>query len=306
MTLSIWAAELGKPHVGFWPHAGEIAGLALIALGILLGVAVVRGWWLPGGFRQVEPPVLPSALEPRAALAVNSAEWEALCYPGSEVLIFELKHRFESLGAYQSFNERRCIVTDPDQITTEATGTPRIHQYPEDFPNARPVRPGCYRSEWQGRLSNGKWVDITSGEHQIQGPNLLVTILEDSQFVNFRRLALIAALHVQVENTTGMSMDAIGYADQVNGDAPWATGLTDEEKTSVKREISRLDETQQYGLNVRYFRRIAPHKTVSGWLLIPVKLPAAGGSPAITVIVRDAAGDQYQVTLPEREPQTYG
>ena len=43
-----------------WPHAGEIAGLALIVLGVFLAAAVVRGWWLPGGFT-IEQSTSPSS-----------------------------------------------------------------------------------------------------------------------------------------------------------------------------------------------------------------------------------------------------
>jgi hypothetical protein len=50
LSVGIWAAETGARHVGFWPHAGEAAGLVLVVIGILLAVAVGRSWWLPGGF----------------------------------------------------------------------------------------------------------------------------------------------------------------------------------------------------------------------------------------------------------------
>jgi hypothetical protein len=53
-AVAIWSSEAGKHHVGFWPHAGEIAGLVLIALGVFLTVALVRRWWLPGGFNRPE------------------------------------------------------------------------------------------------------------------------------------------------------------------------------------------------------------------------------------------------------------
>lgn len=52
LSVAIWAVEHGAAHAGFWAHAAEIAGLALCALGVFLAVAVVRSWWLPGGFRE--------------------------------------------------------------------------------------------------------------------------------------------------------------------------------------------------------------------------------------------------------------
>jgi hypothetical protein len=61
LAVTIWAAENSQTHVGFWPHTGEIGGLALMLLGVFLTVAVVRGWWLPGGFKEDKAP----ADEPR-------------------------------------------------------------------------------------------------------------------------------------------------------------------------------------------------------------------------------------------------
>jgi hypothetical protein len=58
VAVAIWAAELPQAQVGFWPRAGEFAGLAMFALGVLVAVAIVRGWWLPGGFR--DGPSVPS------------------------------------------------------------------------------------------------------------------------------------------------------------------------------------------------------------------------------------------------------
>jgi hypothetical protein len=70
MSIGIWAAEQGARHVGFWPHAGEVGGAAPVVIGIVLGVAIGRGWWLPGGFvgvkGEAEPggPVTAAVAEP--------------------------------------------------------------------------------------------------------------------------------------------------------------------------------------------------------------------------------------------------
>lgn len=81
LSIALLSLERGQPHVSFWPHAGEIAGLVMMAVGVFLGVAVVRGWWLPGGFRtgaSLDPsPVLP--LQPaRVDVKITStqrADW---------------------------------------------------------------------------------------------------------------------------------------------------------------------------------------------------------------------------------------
>lgn len=54
LAVAIWAAENSQSHVGLWPHAGEITGLALALLGVFLIAALMRGWWLPGGFKEDE------------------------------------------------------------------------------------------------------------------------------------------------------------------------------------------------------------------------------------------------------------
>jgi hypothetical protein len=61
LTVTIWAAENSQTHVGFWPHMGEIGGLALMLLGVFLTVAIVRGWWLPGGFKALADERKPGA-----------------------------------------------------------------------------------------------------------------------------------------------------------------------------------------------------------------------------------------------------
>jgi hypothetical protein len=227
-------------------------------------------------------------------------------FPEGKSLVFRLSQAPGPGSAIRRFTEFRCTVTDPAGGTVESTGTDSWRQYTRFvFPGAPQVQPGRYRSRWQGRLQAGEWIDIASGEHEVK-PSLVVSVLDDSQFRNFRRIALIAALHVQVENATDTAMDAIGYIHDVDAGGYWATGLTADEKTSVDREIGRLDETQEYGLPVRYVRRIGPCQTASGWFLVPVKMVAAGGSPAVAVIVRDETGNQYRATLPERQPQTYG
>jgi hypothetical protein len=304
-ALAIWAVEAGKHHVGFWPHAGEIAGLVLIALGAFLAVAVVRGWWLPGGFKRpglAAPVSVPSAI-------VNRAEWEALCDPaGPHRLVFRLHRRFGDQHAFRDFNAFRCIVTDPHEITTESDGTGIIRQYPPEFTDARPVRPGRYRSEWKGRASDGRWVDITSGEREVEAaPPLIVKILDDSQFENWKYIALIAALHIQVENTTDAPILIGGYAwtSPCDGEPQWDDHATGDEILSIKREIARRDETQQHGQPLRHYARIGPHQSISGWFLVPVTRKPRGGTPACTIIVSDSVGNEYRATLPARSPQVY-
>jgi hypothetical protein len=140
-----------------------------------------------------------------------------------------------------------------------------------------------------------------------KGPALVVKILDDTEFENWRRIALIAALHVQVENTTDKPILVSGYAYTCDsgGVAPWDSEVTADEAISVRREISRREEAQQYGLPLRSFKRIIAGQTISGWLLTPMNRPPAGGTPACTIIVRDDVGNQYRAALPARTPKVY-
>jgi hypothetical protein len=123
-----------------------------------------------------------------------------------------------------------------------------------------------------------------------------------------KHIALIVALHVQVKNTTDREILVSGYAFTCDsgGDPPWESRVTGDDVLSVRREIHRREETQQYGQPLRNFARIVPGQTVSGWFLEAVNRPPGGGTPTCTVIVKDDVGNQYRSTLPPREPQVYG
>jgi hypothetical protein len=305
VLISIGVAEVSNTTKALSSNGWFDLGVALVIFGVVLAAigAVlhfrreVDGSSAPAVVDTAPVGALP-ATPPPAAPAINQAEWEALCNPSGPVMAFQLHRRFGDRGAYRDFNAFRCIVTDPDGITTEADGLGIIRQYPAEFPEAPAVRQGTYRSEWKGRASDGSWVDITSGECEVKAPpKLIVTILEDSRFENFRRLALIAILHVQVENTSDAPIEVTGYPNEVDGTPNWGTLLARDERTSVTGEAFRREEDQQYGQPLRMFRRIAPHQVISGWYLIPVHLPPGGGTPVVTVIARDGADNEYRSAL---------
>ena len=141
----------------------------------------------------------------------------------------------------------------------------------------------------------------------VRRPALAVKIMKDSRFENWKHIALIAALHVQVKNTTDVEILVSGYAftSDSGGDASWVSQVTDDDAMSVRREIHRREETQQYGQPLRNFARIPPGQTVSGWFLEAVNRPPGGGTPGCTIIVKDDVGNQYRATFPAREPQVY-
>jgi len=155
--ISIGVSEVGNTARALssngWFDLGVAVVIAGVALAVIGGVLHFR--------REVEG-------RPAGPAAVNRALWEALCHPaGPDRVAFELCHRFGDQHTFRDFNLLRCIVTNPDEIPAESDGTSRIRQYPPDFPAAPRVRPGRYRSEWKGRISDGRWVDITSATHEV-------------------------------------------------------------------------------------------------------------------------------------------
>jgi hypothetical protein len=56
-ALVSWQTESSQRHIGFWPYVGERVGGAAAVVGVFLLVAVLRGWWLPGGFKEAPPDV---------------------------------------------------------------------------------------------------------------------------------------------------------------------------------------------------------------------------------------------------------
>jgi hypothetical protein len=165
LSLGVWAAEQGTARVGFWPHAGEIAGVALCALGVFLAVAVVRGWWLPGGF-QGEPAVPIAQISP----PVDPALWKTRVDESGDhtSMGFQLEYRLSDRLTVTKFTRLRVTVIDPGDITTSAEGLGRIYEYPREFPDAPPIRSGTYRFKWEGRDDKGGWRDITRGTHEVE------------------------------------------------------------------------------------------------------------------------------------------
>jgi hypothetical protein len=246
-----------------------------------------------------------------APAAINGAEWEATCdesgeFPDSKALVFGLWHRFRNPAARLVFGDLRCTVTDPDQITTTATGTASYYQYINYFfQGAPPVRPGLYLFRWQGRKSNGEWVHITDGEHMVNGSDLIVTIMK-SRFENWKRIALIAALRVKITNTTEdmIRLSTIGFTCDPEGKLGLGTTLSADERLEIDRELYARRERQHYGISLHNHATIPAHESISGWVVEGVTRDPAGGTPRCTVVIKDELGNEYRATLPMREPQT--
>jgi hypothetical protein len=147
----------------------------------------------------------------------------------------------------------------------------------------------------------------TACGHRSPLPPLVVKILADSRFESWRNSAMIAALHVEIENTTDKDILIDGYEFTCDneGQPLWDHGASHDERISVLQEIKRRDKSQEHGQPLQNFSRIASRNRISGWLLMPVSRNPGGGAPGCTIAVRDVLGNRYLAKLPRQEPRTY-
>jgi hypothetical protein len=87
-------------------------------------------------------------------------------------------------------------------VTVSATRLNRYFEYPQEFENAPPVRPGLYRFTLEGQRTSGEWAFITSGEHEVQPPPKtgLEIVIEDEKQTPFPDAAVVLEIEFRVTN----------------------------------------------------------------------------------------------------------
>jgi hypothetical protein len=224
--------------------------------------------------------------------AVNPAEWETTCdeageFPDNKALVFVLKHRFGHQGARLAFGDLRCTVTDPDGITTSATGGTIFYQYTEYyFKGAPPIRPGLYRFRWEGQKSNGEWADITSGEHEVQPPPKtgLEIVIEDEKQTPFPGAATVLEIEFRVTNhdlvphLLRRSIRGLNRTSFPLPDDPDLNAAHREEWAIRDRRHRQGDELPG---------RVQPGETVRGVYVTTFPWDPTGTFPDYTLIIKD-------------------
>ena len=197
-----------KPSI-VWANSWFDLGFAFVVLGALIVAAGVVMHFR----REVQPgsalPAVNATAGPAAATppAVNPDEFkpyhaESGEFPDDKALTFGFDHITDHPAAYMALSPRRCTVITPSGATTNVTRHNRYFQYPKEFENVPPVRPGLYRFRLEGQLANGEWVDITSGEHEVQPPPKtgLEVVIEDEKRTPFSGLASILEIEYCIAN----------------------------------------------------------------------------------------------------------
>ena len=138
-------------------------------------------------------------------------------------------------------------------------------------------------------------------QDRLAGP--LVVKIRDVQWENWRNIALIAALHVEITNTTDrpIRLSSFTFTTDNRGKPPWEHQASADERIAVEREIHARQVGFRYGLSLRNHDEVPAHDSVSGWLVKAATHDQRGGIPPCTVIVRDQIGKQYTATKSGRK-----
>jgi len=139
-----------------------------------------------------------------------------------------------------------------------------------------------------------------------EGAPLVVTI-EECLWESWRHLALIVALRIKVTNTTGsvIRLGPTGLGFDWAGDFP---GGLPEICAPEQAELDREVEAMQ---RLRYSPKLGSHafvparESISGWRVTYVPRRATGGTPRLTVRVRDAVGNEYLAVIEQKDPQVF-
>jgi hypothetical protein len=244
-----------------------------------------------------------SALEGARRLAVNAPpavnpdeykphHAESGEFPDSKALTFGFDHMTDHPGAYAALSPRRCTVTTPSGVTTIATRANRYFQYPQEFENAPPVRPGLYLFKLEGQLTSGEWAFITSGEHEVQPPPKtgLEVVIEDEKPTPFPGAATVLEIEFRVTNHDPVphllrkSIRGLNRTSFPPPDDPDLIAARREEHAIHDRRRRNGDELPP---------RVQPGETVRGVYVTTFPWDPTGTFPEYTLIIRD-----------ERQPYT--
>jgi hypothetical protein len=132
-------------------------------------------------------------------------------------------------------------------------------------------------------------------QDRLAGP--LVVKIRDVQWENWRNIALIPALHVEITNTTdrAIRLGSFTFTTGNRGNPPWEHQANADERVAAEREIRARQEDQRYTPSLDIHGEVPAHDSVAGWL-VNSATRMRRGTPPCTVIVRDQIGNQYAAT----------
>jgi len=137
-------------------------------------------------------------------------------------------------------------------------------------------------------------------------PSLQVSV-EGEQWEVWQGLAYIVALRVKITNTTGnvIRLAGIGFRSDWEGVPPISLPIiSSSEKIELERELDTI-RRHRYSPDLASHSYVQPHDSVTGWVTSGMARPAEGGTPKLTVDIRDAIGRHYVTIIPRKYPQVF-
>lgn len=74
----------------------------------------------------------------------------------------------------------------------------------------------------------------------------------------------------------------------------------------IDAELADLRRTHRNVPELRSHQYVPAKGSVTGWIVTTMARPPLGGTPRLTVSVREAVGHQYLMIVPRTDPKVYG
>lgn len=148
------------------------------------------------------------------------------------------------------------------------------------------------------------WLDpLVEGIPGLHRKALSVRIV-DVRWDNYKYIALIGGFRVRVKNTTGTRVMISGVSSTNDRGLPnWRGTASAAQVNEVDTEIFQRLEGHQYGPPLRMHSEVPAHETVSGWFVVAATRDPSGGTPAVSIVVTDDLGNQYEAHVKRTEPR---
>jgi hypothetical protein len=150
-------------------------------------------------------------------------------------------------------------------------------------------------------------VDLASLRPGTGAAQRLTVKIVQQDFDVWRHLAYIVGLQVQITNATDnvIPLSSIGIGSDWGGNPPADLPVIDDsERQNLQREVDAR-RAHRYTPELRSHSAVPPHGSVSGWVVTWMPRPSAGGTPNLSLSIREAVGHQYLTVIPRTDPQVY-
>jgi hypothetical protein len=138
------------------------------------------------------------------------------------------------------------------------------------------------------------------------GPRLIVRVLRE-EWDTWHTVAYTVALEVEVANTTDsrIRIASVGLGSDWNGQPPGELPVFGTaEQAALDTEVAALRK-HRYAPELRSHQYVPPQGSVTGWIVSSMARPPQGGTPRLTLSVREAVGSQYLLLFPRKDPQIH-